>query len=97
MTLPRPSWKIRRRIVVATLLWCAAMVTYLAVLGRDIDLSETIANGSLLLMASVIGSYVFGAVWDDKLQQTGPSSTVEVYQKTISDPATPEIPKDFAG
>jgi len=62
----RPSWKVRRRIVILTLLWCAGMVTYLAVWGRDIDLSETTVNGSLLLMASVIGSYVFGAVWDDK-------------------------------
>ncbi len=64
----RPSWRIRRRIVVITLLWCGLMITYLAAWGRDIELSATIANGTLLLMASVIGSYVFGAVWDDKNQ-----------------------------
>lgn len=81
----RPSWKVRRRIVIITLVWCGAMVSYLAVWGRDIDLSETIANGALLLMASVIGSYVFGAVWDDKNQtqaavdvQTGGTPDVAV-------------------
>jgi hypothetical protein len=42
------------------------MVTYVGAFGRDIDLSEAVVNGCLLLMASVIGSYVFGAVWDDR-------------------------------
>lgn len=65
------------------------MVTYLAVFGRAVSLSETIANGCLLLMASVIGSYVFGAVWDDK-GQTTTSGTTEVYQKTVTQP--PEMP-----
>lgn len=62
----RPSWTIRRRIVVITLLWCGGMVSYLSIFGRPVSLSETTVNGCLLLMASVIGSYVFGAVWDDK-------------------------------
>ena len=60
------SWRIRRAIIIGTIVWCVAMVTYLAVWGRDINLSETTVNGCLLLMASVIGSYVFGAVWDDR-------------------------------
>jgi len=42
------------------------MVSYLGIFGRPVSLSETIANGCLLLMASVIGSYVFGAVWADR-------------------------------
>lgn len=84
--LMRSSWAIRRRIIIGTLLWCAAMVTYLAVFGRAVSLSETIANGCLLLMASVIGSYVFGAVWDDKGATIAPGTT-EVYQKTVTQPA----------
>lgn len=107
ITLPpavRPSWKIRRRIVIVTLLWCGAMVTYLAVWGRDINLSETVANGALLLMASVIGSYVFGAVWDDKNQTQAevdvrtasvapapapPGDQIVVVQQPAPDPAAP--------
>lgn len=96
--LPRNSWTIRRRIIIGTLLWCGAMVTYLAIFGRPVSLSETIANGCLLLMASVIGSYVFGAVWDDKSKVLTPGTT-EVYQKTVlppvdasAGPAMPEPP-----
>lgn len=63
------SWTIRRRIIVITLFWCGVMVTYLSIWGRDIQLSETSVNGLLLLMASVIGSYVFGATWDQNSQR----------------------------
>lgn len=62
----RPSWKIRRRIIVATLLFCAGEIVYLTIWGQDTDLAATIANGVLILAGSVIGSYVFGAVWDDR-------------------------------
>lgn len=85
--LGKTSWTIRRRIIIGTLLWCVALVTYLAVFGRPVSLSETIANGCLLLMASVIGSYVFGAVWDDKGQAVTPGTT-EVYQKIVAQPAS---------
>lgn len=60
------SWRIRRAIIIGTILWCVGMVTYLSIWGREVQLSETTVNGCLLLMASVIGSYVFGAVWDDR-------------------------------
>lgn len=64
--MEKPSWRIRRRIIVGTLLYCAAMVFYLAVWGRSTSLEEAIATGLILLAGSVIGSYVFGAVWDDR-------------------------------
>ncbi|TGQ69502.1 hypothetical protein EN829_015120 [Mesorhizobium sp. M00.F.Ca.ET.186.01.1.1] len=70
--VPRSSWAIRRRIVIITLTWCGGMVTYLSIWGRPVTLSETAVNGCLLLMASVIGSYVFGAVWDDKNRPADP-------------------------
>jgi hypothetical protein len=62
----KPSWRIRRRIVVATLLFCAGEVIYLTVWGKDTTLANTIANGIIILAASVIASYVFGATWDDR-------------------------------
>lgn len=90
----RTSWTIRRRIIIGTLIWCSCLVTYLAIFGRPVSLSETIANGCLLLMASVIGSYVFGAVWDDKSPSFAPGTT-EVYQKTVTqpDPTGPAMPE----
>ena len=66
-------------------------MTYLAIFGRPVSLSETIANGCLLLMASVIGSYVFGAVWDDKQKAIAPGTT-EVFQRITAPPVEPPPP-----
>ena len=63
---PKPSWRIRRGIIIATLAFCAAEIAYLTMFGRDTELAETIANGLIILAGSVIASYVFGAVMDDK-------------------------------
>lgn len=61
----RPSWRIRRRIIVATLAFCAGVILWLLWRGEDSRLNQDIANGVLLLGGSVIGAYVFGATWDD--------------------------------
>lgn len=90
----RPSWTIRRRIVVITLCWCGGMVTYLSIWGRPVTLSETAVNGCLLLMASVIGSYVFGAVWDDKNRAVFPDYPSQYPPQYPSGPAMPEPPED---
>lgn len=62
----KERWKIRRRIVNITLLFCASTVSYLVLFGSDTQLHQAIANGLILLSGSVIGSYLFGATWDDK-------------------------------
>lgn len=62
----KPTWENRRKVIFLTLIFCAAVVAYLVVWGEDTQLNQTIANASYLLAAAVIGSYVFGAVWDDK-------------------------------
>ena len=62
----QPSWYIRRKIIITTLIFSAIIVTYLTLYGEDNRLHETIATGLIFLSASVIGSYVFGAVWNDK-------------------------------
>lgn len=85
------SWRIRRAIIIGTIIWCVAMVTYLAVWGRDINLSETTVNGCLLLMASVIGSYVFGAVWDDRNKDR---ARAEVEPLTYRQRAPPSAERD---
>ena len=62
----KPVWKNRRRVIFLALLFCAALIGYLAVEGTDTRLNETIAVGAFFLAGAVIGSYVFGAAWDDK-------------------------------
>lgn len=61
-----PNWKNRRLIIRATLIFCALEILYLTIWGESTPLTTTLANGAYLLAGSVIGSYVFGAVWDDK-------------------------------
>lgn len=61
----RPKWKNRRRTIFATLLFCAGIITYLVGWGDDTRLHETIAQFAWITGAMVIGSYVFGAAWED--------------------------------
>ena len=83
-----PDWAVRRRIIILSLFWIAIVVTYLAVWGRPIALSDTIAMNLILLFGGIIGSYVFGAVWDRKN-----TLKADVTQSAIdqSDPATTEV------
>ena len=68
--IKKPSWKIRHRVIVLSLLFCAAVWIY--VLGApiwSIILTERIAETALemtaFLAGSVIGGYVFGAAWEN--------------------------------
>jgi len=60
------AWTHRRRIIYGTLVFCAFCIIYLLFHGSDTRLNETIVSSAFLLAGGVIGSYVFGAVWDDK-------------------------------
>lgn len=72
----KPSWTIRRRIVIATLLFCAFCVTYIMVIPGGKPVHEMIVMSCFGLALSVIGSYIFGAVWDDKnvMKEIGPAA-----------------------
>jgi hypothetical protein len=63
---PLDRWRHRRRIVYGTLIYCALHVSGLAIIGTDTPLRQQIALGLIALAGGTIGSYVFGAVWDDK-------------------------------
>lgn len=79
----RPPWKIRRRIVNLTLLFCAGAVAWLLGFGQDNELHRAIATGAFLLAGSTIASYVFGAAWDDNnvMKTLGPKA----YQDQVPD------------
>lgn len=67
--LPDPEelypWKQRRRVIFVTLGVCFLGVTYLTLWGADSRLNDTLALGYFALAGSTVGSYVFGAVWQD--------------------------------
>jgi len=63
---PPGTWTRRRRIIHMTLLYCAAMVAWLTERHPDSPMVSQVVLGLLALAGAVIGSYVFGATWDDK-------------------------------
>lgn len=66
------SWKIRRRIIFSTLLFCAACIVYSMVWQERETIAEVVITNAFLAGGAIIGSYVFGAVWDDRGQRDRP-------------------------
>lgn len=62
------TWPKRRRVVYVTLVFCAVLVAFslgAAVAAKDMNAIMSIASSAFWLGGSVIGSYVFGSIWDD--------------------------------
>ena len=62
----RPKWENRKRVIFLSLIFCAFCILYVMLTGEDTKLNETIVTMSFIAAISIIGSYVFGAAWDDK-------------------------------
>ena len=63
------SWANRRRVVWATLLFCAGVMVYSLGWGRDTALFETAVTMSFLTGTATVGSYAFGAAWENRSPQ----------------------------
>ena len=59
------NWPKRRRWMLLTLLWLIGNAQYLIVWGADTALHQNALVTCLGAIVAIIGSYVFGAVWDD--------------------------------
>lgn len=56
---------MRRLVVFGTLLFCMFCILWILLYGDNRSVLEVIVMSSYGLAFSVIGSYIFGAVWDD--------------------------------
>lgn len=69
MAADRPTWKIRRRIIVSTLIFCAYVVLHclntIEEATQNSRIIETALTSAFALAGWIIGAYVFGAVWQD--------------------------------
>jgi hypothetical protein len=63
--MQKPSWKMRRRAVFGTLIFCASIITYIIFVGNEKAVYETAVFSAFGLMGAIIASYIGGAVWDD--------------------------------
>lgn len=60
-------WSFRRRVVIAELAFCAICIAWVMVIGAtDAETGKTIVASAFALAGGVTGSYIFGAVWNDK-------------------------------
>ena len=62
---PGFSWKWRRRMVWLVCLFCMGEIGYIIWRGGGDPVHTAALTPLSLLLGSVVGSYVFGAVWDD--------------------------------
>ena len=65
----KPSWKYRRRylyVVTFFTMFCIGWVLYKDMTSSPADSMVTMG---IILIGSMVGSYVFAAVWDDKIHK----------------------------
>jgi hypothetical protein len=61
----RDHWRIRRRVLFATIGFCMLTVLHAITLGEDTRVAETAITMAFMTMVACVGSYVFGAAWED--------------------------------
>jgi hypothetical protein len=69
----KPSWKNRRRYILASFIIGAVMLigsTVAALTGNMTDISDLVTGG-VALITLILTSYIFGAVWEDKTLYKG--------------------------
>ena len=69
-TTPRHSWKIRRTFMFLIAAFCCLMITLALLVVREGPVAETVVTMGFTTLIGIIGSYVFGATWDDKGRQS---------------------------
>jgi hypothetical protein len=65
-TPPPHSWTIRRRYMFALTAFCMAVILLALLVKPDAGVSATVVSFAFGTLTGTLGTYVFGAVWDDK-------------------------------
>jgi hypothetical protein len=65
MSQSKPSWKLRRRSIFGSLIFCGIIISYIIFFGKDTSVNETAIISAFGLIGAIIASYIGGAVWDD--------------------------------
>ncbi len=59
------SWKVRRRMMFLVVFFCMWVIGYVLVKDRTSGPADTALTMAFLTIISIVGSYVFGATWED--------------------------------
>lgn len=68
---PKHSWKIRRRFMFAVTAFCMAVILLALLVKPDTGVAGTAISFAFGTITGIVGSYVFGAVWDDRSRKDG--------------------------
>ena len=83
MAASKPSWKLRRRAVFGSLIFCGFIIVYVSVRWDDTNLASTLALGAFGLIGAIVASYIGGAAYQDvrlfKQEATEPEKESDVY------------------
>ena len=60
-----PSWKLRRRAVFGSLIFCGLLVGWAVITGADTRVAETAVLGAFGMSGVIISAYITGAVYED--------------------------------
>lgn len=65
----KPPWRLRRKIIMSALFFNAFVILMCLFREMPESVAETAISSAFYSAGMLIGSYVFGAVWDDKGSQ----------------------------
>jgi len=60
------SWQKRRRLMFSIVAFCMACIAWALYKDTDTQVMQTAVASAFGTMTAITGSYVFGAVWNDK-------------------------------
>ena len=65
VNMQHTSWVLRRRFMWVVSCFCMGVIAYVLGSGLDTAPADTAMTMAFLTLLGIVGSYVFGATWDD--------------------------------
>lgn len=73
----KPQWARRRAFMFTIAAFCMGAIAYVLFKGLDTKPAEAAVTGGFLALLGMVGSYVFGATWED-INLNNPGGSVKV-------------------
>lgn len=86
----KSSWRVRRRFMFAVAAFCMWTIGYILYKDRTSGPADTAITMAFLTLISIVGSYVFGATWEDvsiakaKLNKGGAAAVTATSTTTVT-------------
>lgn len=86
----KSSWRVRRRFMFSVAAFCMWTIGYILYKDRTSGPADTAITMAFLTLISIVGSYVFGATWEDvsiakaKLNKGGAAAVTATSTTTVT-------------